>query len=71
MTGETPGLPVYGEVLHHFLCFTAEDYKQPNGGKYHTYPSLKYPEDRNALWDGLISGGLSTVATDDILRLTL
>ena len=31
----------------------------------HTYPSLKFPEDQKALWDGLVHGGLSTLATDE------
>ena len=33
--------------------------------KYHTYPSLKSEEDRLALWDGLLKGGLSCMATDE------
>ena len=33
--------------------------------KYHTYPSLKSEEDRQALWNGLIQGGLHTMATDE------
>ena len=32
--------------------------------KYHTYPSLKYEDDRKALWKGLIDGDLSFTATD-------
>ena len=32
--------------------------------KYHTYPSLKAPEDADRLWKGLLDGTLSTVATD-------
>ena len=32
--------------------------------KYHTYPSLKSEDDRQALWAGLLDGRLSTVATD-------
>jgi dihydropyrimidinase len=32
--------------------------------KYHTYPSLKYPEDQRFLWDGLLRGDLSFTATD-------
>ena len=59
------GMPVYGEALHHYLCFTSEDYKAQDGGIYHTYPSLKFPEDRDALWDGLIHGPIATVATDE------
>src|SRR5262245_53944777 len=37
------GLPIYAETLHHYTCFTAEDYKTPRGFCYHTYPSLKFP----------------------------
>ena len=59
------GLPIYGETLHNYVSFTAEDYKQPDGMKYHTYPSLKSEEDRQALWDGLIKGGVSSMATDE------
>ena len=59
-------LPIYGETLHNYASFTAEDYKQPDGMKYHTYPSLKSEEDRLALWDGLIKGGLNTMATDEV-----
>ena len=32
--------------------------------KYHTYPSLKSEDDRKALWEGLLDGRLSTLATD-------
>jgi len=59
------GQPVYGEVLHNYLCFTAEDYRKPDGGKYQTYPALKAEADRLALWEGLANGTLSTVATDE------
>lgn len=59
------GLPVYAETLHHYACFNAEDYKTPRGFCYHTYPSLKYPEDQQALWRGLLTGGVSTTATDE------
>jgi len=59
------GRPVYAETLHHYACFTAEDYKKPRGFCYHTYPSLKYPEDQAALWDGLVRDGVSTTGTDE------
>ncbi|MBI4591325.1 MAG: amidohydrolase family protein [Candidatus Rokubacteria bacterium] len=59
------GLPVYAETLHHYACFTAEDYKTPRGFCYHTYPSLKFPEDQLALWQGLVRDGVSTTATDE------
>ena len=41
------GLPIYAETLHHYACFTADDYKTPRGFCYHTYPSLKFPEDQD------------------------
>jgi dihydropyrimidinase len=59
------GLPVYAETLHHYACFSAHDYRSPRGFCYHTYPSLKYPDDQKALWDGLVGDGVSTVATDE------
>ena len=59
------GHAIYGETLHNYACFTYEDYKKPDGMKYHTYPSLKSEEDRLTLWDGLINGGISTMGTDE------
>ncbi|MFQ5878645.1 MAG: amidohydrolase family protein [Dehalococcoidia bacterium] len=60
------GLPVYGETLHSYATFTFENYRQPDGMKYHTYPSLKGQEDTQRLWDGLLHGDLSTIATDHV-----
>ena len=58
-------LPIYAETLHHYACFSAADYHQPQGFCYHTYPSLKYPDDQAALWEGLVRDGVSTTATDE------
>lgn len=58
------GLPIYGETLHNYACFSAQNYREANGMKYHTYPSLKDDADAESLWDGLLDGRLSTVATD-------
>jgi len=44
------GVPIYGETLHQYLLYSAEDYKRPNGQMFHTYPSLKFAEDHAALW---------------------
>jgi dihydropyrimidinase len=60
------GYPVYGETLHQYLLYTAEDYKRPNGQIYHTYPSLKSRRDQDGLWDGLANGVLHCVGTDEI-----
>ncbi len=59
------GQPVYGEVLHNYLAFNADIYDMPDGMQYHTYPGLKSEEDRQRLWQGLLDGTLSTVATDE------
>ena len=59
------GMPVYGETLHNYCCFNSDNYREENGMKYHTYPSLKSEEDRLALWDGIVRGGLNTMATDE------
>ncbi|MBI4200945.1 MAG: amidohydrolase family protein [Chloroflexi bacterium] len=60
------GLPIYGETILLYCSFNCERYKEPDGMKYHTYPSLKYEEDRLRLWDGLLHGDLSIIATDSI-----
>ncbi len=60
------GFPIYAETLHQYVLFNAEDYKRPNGQIYHTYPSLKYPEDQKALWAGMESGNIQCVATDEV-----
>ena len=59
------GMAVYGETLHNYCCFSADNYREENGMKYHTYPSLKSEQDRQALWDGIVRGGLSAMATDE------
>ena len=58
-------LPIYGEATHSYLEFTSQDYRKPDGTKYHTYPALKFPEDRDELRKGMADGRLSTVATDE------
>ncbi len=60
------GLPIYGESLHQYMLYTAEDYKRPNGQIYHTYPSLKTKADQQELWAGTLDGAINCVATDDL-----
>lgn len=60
------GYPIYGETLHQYMLYTDADYRRPNGQIYHTYPSLKADADRLALWQGTLTGEISTVATDGI-----
>jgi dihydropyrimidinase len=60
------GASVYGEVLHNYLAYTSEMYQQPDYQRFHNYPPLKYQSDQDALWRAIASGGLDTVASDDL-----
>ena len=60
------GYPMYGETLHQYLLYTAEDYKRPGGQMFHTYPSLKFTKDQEALWAATRHGAIQAVATDEV-----
>ncbi len=60
------GVPIYGESLHQYMLYTAEDYNKPNGQIFHTYPSLKSAQDQAALWGGTLDGSINCIATDEI-----
>src|SRR5262252_8838691 len=60
------GFPIYGETLHQYLLYTAEDYKRPGGQMYHTYPSLKFAKDQEALWAATAHGAIQAIATDEV-----
>lgn len=60
------GFPIYGEALHQYAMFTAEDYKRPNGQIFHTYPGLKTKDDHKAMWEGMQTGAISCIATDGV-----
>ncbi len=60
------GIPIYGESLHQYMLYTAEDYKRANGQIFHTYPSLKSAQDQAALWGGTLDGSINCVATDEL-----
>src|SRR5271168_1649108 len=60
------GFPMYGETLHQYLLYTAEDYKRPGGQMYHTYPSLKFADDQKALWAATRHGAIQAIATDEV-----
>jgi len=64
--GRARGVAVYGETLHQYALRTQEDYRQPDGMKYHTYPSLKTSDDTRALWKGVERGEIATFATDEL-----
>ncbi|HEX38384.1 MAG TPA: dihydroorotase [Candidatus Cloacimonetes bacterium] len=57
------GLHITTETCPHFLAFTQDDYDHL-GNILKTAPPVKYNEDREALWGGLIDGTISFVTTD-------
>ncbi|HEY8873170.1 MAG TPA: amidohydrolase family protein [Stellaceae bacterium] len=60
------GFPIYGETLHQYMLYNAEDYKRPGGQVFHTYPSLKFAEDQKALWAATNHGAIQAIATDEV-----
>ena len=60
------GKLVFGETLHLYALYTSEAYARPNGQIYHNYPSLKSSRDCAALWDGMRTGVIDVLATDEV-----
>src|SRR5438477_6340003 len=60
------GFPMYGETLHQYLLYTAEDSKRPAGRRFHTFPSLKFAKDQAALWAATNHGAIQAIATDEV-----
>jgi dihydropyrimidinase len=64
--GRGRNVAVYGETLHQYALHTQDDYREPDGMKYHTYPSLKTSDDTRALWQGVARGDIAAFATDEL-----
>lgn len=58
------GYPVYAETCPQYLHFTSEVYKRPDGCRFICSPPIKGQESQDALWEGIRSGDIQTVATD-------
>jgi dihydropyrimidinase len=58
------GQDVYAETCPHYLLLNEDLYERPDAAKYLVSPPLRAPEHSDALWAGLASGALQTVATD-------
>jgi dihydropyrimidinase len=61
------GFAVYGETCPHYLCFSEEIYRTPRGVEFLKSPPLRRREDAEALWNGIGTGSISSVATDESL----
>lgn len=58
------GLPIYAETCPHYLAFTNEVYKRPDGIRFICSPPMKGKESQIALWEGINRGVIDTIATD-------
>jgi dihydropyrimidinase len=58
------GLPLYVETRPLYLYLSAERYRDSDGPLYVAQPPLRGDADREALWAGLASGAIDTVASD-------
>lgn len=58
------GYEIYAETCPQYLEFTSEVYKRPDGRNFVCSPPMKGEASRQALWDAIRRGDISTVATD-------
>ena len=60
------GLPFYGETITPYLSFTADALwdDQRQGLLWNNYPTPKYQQDQDLLWQALADGRLQTVGSD-------
>jgi len=64
MEAYNEGYPVYAETCPQYLNFTCDVYKRPDGRNFVCSPPIKGQESKDVLWQGIINGGINTVATD-------
>jgi len=63
------GRPVYAETLAVLSFVDQSVYAEPDGHKYHIYPSIKFPDDVEKIWDGIRTGDIHTFGTDGVCCL--
>lgn len=68
-TARREALPVYAETCPHYLCFSEEIYRQPEGVGFLKSPPLRRKKDADALWEGLRDGTIASIATDESIAL--
>lgn len=62
--GRDLGIPVMGETCPQYLFFTVENLKQPDGAKWICSPPMRFDEDNQRLWQGIIDGTIQVLGTD-------
>ncbi len=58
------GYPIFAETCPQYLHFTNEVYKRERGRDFVCSPPMKNKESQDALWKGIQTGDIATVATD-------
>jgi dihydropyrimidinase len=58
------GLPVMGETCPHYLFFTIDDLRRPDGAKWICSPPMRTQADNERLWQGLSDGTIQVLSTD-------
>ena len=57
-------MPITTETCPHYLAFSHDIYRQPQGVLYTMTPPLRAPGNSEALWGGLADGSISVVSSD-------
>jgi dihydropyrimidinase len=67
--GRAKGLPFYGETLTPYLSFTADKLwdDENRGLLWNNYPTIKFQEDQDLLWQGIADNRLQVVSSDHFL----
>lgn len=58
------GYPIFAETCPQYLHFTKEVYKREDGRLFVCSPPIKGKDSQDALWEGIMRGDITTVATD-------
>lgn len=58
------GYPIFAETCPQYLNFTNEVYKTERGRDFVCSPPMKNKESQDAVWEGIKTGDIATVATD-------
>lgn len=62
--GRDLGIPVMGETCPQYLFFTVENLKQADGAKWICSPPMRFNEDNERLWQGIMDGTIQVLGTD-------
>ncbi|MDP2937204.1 MAG: dihydropyrimidinase [Dehalococcoidia bacterium] len=62
------GQTVYAETCPHYLTFTDEVYRRPEGRLFTVIPPIRKETHRLSLWQALEDGTLSCIGSDDAVR---